>query len=251
MNYNEKNQIKQLLNNLDINCPLLKEGNDIEDPLHYVKEKKQLIKFINHDFKIFNVKIPISIDKKTLYAIASLYKSRLFSSILLVYMNWVLNEDESSINSISDGDFTIIIEDIYYLDDSYFNSFKNKNNTGIVKNVPIKIPNNFNQIIQVPDNTKLSQLLKALMFHFGCDYYYYYQGDRLKEGSHNLENKMVLEGYPIDCIPSDFIKTYFTIFGKRICLKIIFQYEKKSNLSCNYPIGTLNSIKELVNIVEI
>ena len=64
MNYNEKNQIKQLLNNLDINCPLLKEGNDIEDPLHYVKEKKQLIKFINHDFRIFNVKIQISIEKK-------------------------------------------------------------------------------------------------------------------------------------------------------------------------------------------
>ena len=62
---------------------------------------------------------------------------------------------------------------------------------------------------------------------------------------------MILDGYPIDCIPSDFMKTYFTIFGKRICLKIIFQYEKKSNSSCNYPIGTLNSIKELVNIVEI
>ena len=73
--------------------------------MHYVKDEKQLIKFINHDFKIFNVKIPISIDKKTLYVIASLFKTRLFSSILLVYMNCVLNEDESSINIISDGDF--------------------------------------------------------------------------------------------------------------------------------------------------
>ena len=40
MNYNEPNQIKQLLNNLDINSLLLKEGNDIDDPLPYVNEKK-------------------------------------------------------------------------------------------------------------------------------------------------------------------------------------------------------------------
>ena len=75
MNYNEKNQIKKLLDNLNTNCPLLKEANDISDPLPYVNEKKKLIKFINHDFKIFNVKVPISIDKKTLYNIASLFKS--------------------------------------------------------------------------------------------------------------------------------------------------------------------------------
>ena len=75
MNYNEPNQIKQLLNNLDINSPLLKEGNDIDDPLPYINEKKKIIKFINHDFKVFNAKIPISADKKTLYTNAGLYKS--------------------------------------------------------------------------------------------------------------------------------------------------------------------------------
>lgn len=40
MNYIEKNQIKHLLDNLNINCPLLKEANDITDPLPYIKEKK-------------------------------------------------------------------------------------------------------------------------------------------------------------------------------------------------------------------
>ena len=72
MNYFEPNQINKLLDNLDINSPNLKEGNDISDPLPYIKEKKKLIKFINHDFKIFNVKVPISIDKMTLYQIAGL-----------------------------------------------------------------------------------------------------------------------------------------------------------------------------------
>ena len=40
MNYNEPNQIRKLINNLDTNNPLLKEGNDIDDPLPYVNEKK-------------------------------------------------------------------------------------------------------------------------------------------------------------------------------------------------------------------
>ena len=100
MNYNEPNQIRKLLNNLDTNNPLLKEGNDIDAPLHYVNEKKKLIKFINHDSKIFNVKVPASIDKITLYDIAELYKTIHFSQILLVYMNCILNIDENSINSI-------------------------------------------------------------------------------------------------------------------------------------------------------
>ena len=85
MNYNEPNQIKKLLDNLDTNNPNLKEGNDIDDPMFYIKEKKKLIKFINHDFKIFNVKVPISIDKNTLYQVAEKYKTFLYSEILLIY----------------------------------------------------------------------------------------------------------------------------------------------------------------------
>ena len=62
MNYNEPNQIRQLVNNLDTNSPLLQKGNDISDPLPYIHEKKKSIRFINHDSKIFNVKVPISFD---------------------------------------------------------------------------------------------------------------------------------------------------------------------------------------------
>ena len=138
MNYNEPNQIKQLLNNLDTNNPMLKEANDITDPLPYIEEKKKLIKFINHNFQIFNVKVPISIDKMTLYDVALLYKFSLNSEILLIYMNCILNKDESSIDCISDGDFVIIIESIYYLDDSYFISLKNINFRGVKINIPIK-----------------------------------------------------------------------------------------------------------------
>ena len=133
-------------------------------------KKKKLIKFINHDFKIFNVKVPISIDKQTLYAIASLFKSFGFSKFLLVYMNCILYEDESSIDSISDGDFIIIIENLYYLDYSYLNSLNIVEKRS--KNVPIKMNGQYIRNMIVPDNIKLSQIYKALLFHFGCHYHY-------------------------------------------------------------------------------
>ena len=42
-------------------------------------------------------------------------------------MDNILEEDESSIECISDGDFIIIIEDRYYPDDEYFLYLKEKN----------------------------------------------------------------------------------------------------------------------------
>ena len=107
MNYNETSQIKRLLNHLNPDISNLKEANDIEDPLPHIKEKKKLIKFINSNNIIYNVKVPVSIDKIDLYSIA-LYYTNFGSNILLVYMNCILNKDETSIECISDGDIVIL-----------------------------------------------------------------------------------------------------------------------------------------------
>ena len=64
MNYNEPNQMKQLLNHLDTNNPMLKKGNDISDPFPYIIEKKKIIKFINHDLKILMLKFLFLLIKK-------------------------------------------------------------------------------------------------------------------------------------------------------------------------------------------
>ena len=85
-------------------------------------------------------------------------------------MNCILYEDESSIDSISDGDFIIIIENLYYLDDSYLNSLNIVEKRS--KNVPIKMNGQYIRNMIVPDNIKLSQIYKALLFHFGCHYHY-------------------------------------------------------------------------------
>ena len=80
MNYNEKNQIINLLNNLDTNNPMLNEGYNIAEPLPHIKEENKLIKFINHDFKISKVKVPISIDKKLSIQLLNYINQKIFQN---------------------------------------------------------------------------------------------------------------------------------------------------------------------------
>ena len=217
MNYNEKYQISKLLENLDTKSPLLKEEKDIRDPLSYIKEKKKLIKFINHDFKIINVKVPTSIDKMTLYQIADLYKSLVGAEFLLVYMNCILNKDESSIESITDGDFVIIIEDIYYLDDTYLNLLTDKNNIGKKKNVGLSFDTGLRINLIIPMKTKFSHLYKALILHFGCNYEFHYNGQKIDYSN----NDIVPENSNI-CVYqyNEILGNTLRIFGKKIELKI-------------------------------
>jgi len=250
MDYSEPNQIKHLLNNLDTNSPLLKEGNDIDDPLSYVNDKKKVIKFINHDFKIYNVKVPISIDKKTLYDIAGLYKTIPVAKTLLIYMNCILHNDESSIDCIGDGDFVIIIENIYYLDDTYYNSLNNINYTGKKKNVTLEIHGSKRNMI-VPSDTKLYQLYKAFIFKFGCGFkfIYLYDGKDINE----QDERDYLEGYIISFYEYDFVKTYINILGKKIKLKLDFIDnigKIKYGSSISKFVGVYNSTKEFTQTIE-
>ena len=251
MDYSEPTQIRQLLNNLDTNSPLLKEGNDIDDPLPYVNEKKKLIKFINHDFKIFTVKVPISIDKKTLHDIAGLYKTMLVSKTLLIYMNCILHNDETSIDCIGDGDFVIIIENIYYLDDTYYNSLNNINYSGKIKNVFLEI-NGKRENMVVPSDTKLYQLYKAFIFKFGCGYKFIYLYDG--KSINGQDERDYLEGHIISFYEYDFVKTYITILGKEINLKLDFidnTGKKISRFSGNYVVGIYNSTKKFTQMIEL
>ena len=250
MNYFEPNQIKKLLDNLDTNSPNLKEGNDIDDPMPYIKEKKKLIKFINHDFKIFNVKVPISIDKMTLYQIAKLYKTFNSSKVLLIYMNCALNEDESSILSISNDDYVIIIENIYYLDDSYLNSLNNINNSNEQIVLSIKKEGTL-KALPVLKGTKFSHLIKALLFDLGCNYGFLYNGKTFY-GEHEEMDWEILNLISIECVPISVFRGYI-FFGRKIFLNTIFSDEKGtefSHLPKSLPVGLLNSIKSFITMIE-
>ena len=161
-------------------------------------------------------------------------------------MNCILNKDESSINSISDGDFIVIIEDIYYLDDTYFNLLDNKNYNGKLINIKI-IKNGFVfKTIIVPLNTKLSQIFKALILHFGCDYRFIYNSKFISE----KDDRTCSEGERIECYEPNFLPTYINIFGKKINIKIKFVSNQGNNDYMNYQVGIYNSTKQLTSLVE-
>ena len=86
MNFNNPIQINSLLNNLNTKYPGLHQSDYKKylfkmDPLPYMKEEKMVIKFINSDYDIINVKIPKDITKSDFYSIDKLYKV-FYSSIL-------------------------------------------------------------------------------------------------------------------------------------------------------------------------
>ena len=126
LDLNDKFQIMHIINNLNQDISSLNKNYEINDPLYYINENKKLIKFINSDFKVYNVKILNSLTKSDLYSIARSYKSLEMTKILLIHKNSVIDEDESSTDFINDTDYIIIIENKYYPDNSYYESLMKK-----------------------------------------------------------------------------------------------------------------------------
>ena len=81
-----------LIKILTPNFSMIQVDNEIKDPLYYIQEQKKCIKFVNINFKLFNVLVPKSISKNDLYSIGLFYKTLYNSKILLVYHNNILKK---------------------------------------------------------------------------------------------------------------------------------------------------------------
>ena len=247
MNFNEKVQIMKLINHLNSDFSKIKEINN-DDPLHYIEEEKINIKFINRDKVLYNVRIPISINKKDLYSIAEKYKSFYFTKFLLIHKNSIIDNDESSIEFLSKDDIIIIVEDRYYQDNSYYNSLiENKNFKDMIE---INLKNTYELcgqgVIQLffPPYITFSQMMKAIYFKFDRD-----------------EKDLFLINYPFIKGNNIIIQDIFNnkrrdidiSTGSGVLGGILNKYGKLIDL--NFPgytinIGILNSNKKLVKDIE-
>ena len=128
MNFENPIQIQYIVNFLENKIDVCKYNNEkVEDPLYYINEqKKKLINFINSNYIIYKVSIPIKITKFDLYAIARNYQTNKFvcTDVLLIYNGIILENDKSSIDSFSENDFIKIIDIRNYPDNSYFNTLE-------------------------------------------------------------------------------------------------------------------------------
>ena len=250
MNYNNPIQIKNILNLLNPNYTGLKYNNinQVEDPLYYIKGPKIIIKFINSDYIIYKVRIPKTINKYDLHTIAKLYKYNKgsYADVLLIYNNNILNNDESSIEFISEEDEFRIIEPRNYPDDSYYNYLNKK--IGNKMNIFIFFPTGKVINFILPENTFISEMIKALNLKFGLE-------NKYTSLSYNAENLASYKDRTIKDIIHDKDRVYlneitnppYTI-GKTVMIDI--SYTEKNIEGWIFDIGLLNSVNLIIKKVE-
>ena len=108
-----------------------KEKDEITDIYNEIKEEKKQIIFTRVlDNKSFIVLIPCSLRKNDLYGFAIRFKKFAFSQIQLFHKDSFLNADETKIDCIKEGDEVKIIEVLFGVDfscyDSYLSNIKMK-----------------------------------------------------------------------------------------------------------------------------
>ena len=164
-------------------------------------------------------------------------------------MNCILNEDETSIESISEGDFVIIIENIYYLDDTYLNLLTDKNYIGEKINVHISFSGRLHERnLVIPRNIKYSQLYKALILNFGCRCTFICSGKLVNQRN----DEPIQDNRQIVCSDSrDTSAGFFRIFGKIIKLKIKTGFpDSYGNEILYQEVGVLSSVKRFLEHIK-
>ena len=142
-NFNQMNFGNQMLmNNYLMMMQLNMNVNKLEfvDIYKYIKEPKKKIKFLRVlDNKSFNILIPCSLRKNELYFTAKFYKKFECSEIQLFHNETFLNDDETSIDCINEGDEIKIIEQLHGVDFSYYNLYLSKHKNEPLINIIIYI----------------------------------------------------------------------------------------------------------------
>ena len=254
MNYAHPSQIKSLINKLNPNYSEYKQINENDDNniigelFPYINEPKKLIRFVNSNYIIYNVKIPYSICKSDLYIIGDLYKGLFYSNILLIHNNNILDNDESNIEDISDGDSVIIIEDRNYPDKSYYDSLQKKyeNEKDIKVNVvfdgrPWWPKKNF----VLSEQITISEMINTIYLFYGYDYRnlrLWFNGQLIKPEEINIYEffNHSLVNIKGSISENDRIFTECRLIGKLISSKLLIDdkvYEVK--------VGRLNNTKVL------
>ena len=167
----------------------------------------------------------------------------------MVHKNKILNKDESSIDFISDNDNIIIIEPIYFPDNTYYNSLKKKSSNEF-GNVSLILQNGKKINKVFPSDITIDEILKAFYLILGLSNYHYFilANDNGKKIGLNDKRKLeefcnnilLEERYP------DKIGSHIKILGKQI--KFISYSNNKKLYS--YVIWVLNKIEDIIKYSE-
>jgi hypothetical protein len=182
------------------------------------------------------VKIPISITKSDLYSIARHYQRYYASKILLTYNNYLLKEDESSIEGIPDCSIINIIEDADYPDDFYYDKLMKKYENNEKQQLFFTFSTGERKPLILPKNIPIEQIKKAIYSKFSInekefkiiDFEKYY---------HSGFTQFTIEQLCYSCSHNR--------FGKIVTYKFLIK-----NAKFTLQIGLLDSIKRLIENIQ-
>ena len=221
---------------------------EVEDVLPYIDEPKMILKFstvssIKKGTYII-VKLPKSLTKSDLYSIAKKYQEDYYSKIILSCNNYLLKEDNTTIEGIEEGSIINIIEDIDFPDGSYYKALMEKNKNYEKMSFQFKI-NGKSSIINFPKNITVSELMKGTF-------------SKLLLNS-KTSRIAVLSLYGMDTIISSCQMQRVFDISVSNCLERHWQLGKNIKASvyennhcfANIMIGNLNSIKHLIQQISV
>ena len=247
--YQNFNQINPNMINMNQNLNnnnIINQIDEAEDVLPYINEPKIIIKFSTVSSikkgTYITVKLPKSITKSDLYSIAKKYQEDYYSKIILSCNNYLLKEDDTTIEGIEEGSIINIIEDIEFPDGFYYRELMKKNENFEKVDFYFRIHCNSNVIkqkIQFPKNITVSEMEKGALSKLLLNSKSY----KINEFSIiNYGNKISsLNKKIFDIYPYGHLENHWR-FGKLINA-IIYENEI---YKCNVSIGILNSVKDLI-----
>ena len=201
MNFNNEIQINNLINYLFNPNIEFKNETDMFKYITHDKRRKR-IKFIYNyrsskfDFPRWLIDIPIFFTKKELYSIAERHKNFTLTKFILIHKNKILNNDESSLDEISNDDIIWIIESVLYPDNSYYLGLKNKFSGTQLINISIIFDDETTNNFTLSREVTVQELIKAIVetkgYPFG-NHYFLFNSNKL-----DPSDKRKLKDFSID-----------------------------------------------------
>ena len=208
-----------------------------------------VLKFSNissiKDGTYIKVKLPKSITKSDLYSIAKKYQVDYYSNILLSCNNYLLKNDDTSIEGIEEGSVINIIEDVDFPDGAYYKALMEKNKNYETMSFFFKVEGKINKI-QFPKNITVSEMIRAAFSKLLINY----KSASIESIDKSEQTKIINRFYDNKAFTisfSDPLEPHWK-FGKIIYANV-FENAFCKNTTC-IAIGTLNSINRLIYSIE-
>jgi len=227
-----------------------------EDIYPYIKDPKKEIIFVTSDLKKKRVLIPESLRKNELYYTSERFRCHQYSEIKLLHNTEILDNDDTSIECISNQDIIKINESLD-VDTSFYESLllKYKNSDGISihlnKSDGIKIVRYFPSDLTVLDMMKVFLSIMKIPFKYlysDCSFLYF--GENLIKKKNEFLKNLFPNGVTINYYELNNKIGGDPFINLRIG-KILNLNLNSDNRYLKSSIGTLAQIKEFYKGVEL